>query len=254
MDLITLPGIGAATATALVFLSFLTSAITASLGGGGGLLMLAAMATVMPAAAVIPVHGLVQLGSNGGRALLSHRHVMRRITATLLTGAAVGAVAGSVVLLSLPVQLLQLSIALFIVLVVWLPLPAFGGASPSALSTGAFGVLTGFLSLFVGATGPIVGAYIHRIAADRFAIVATVAACMTGLNVLKLAAFSVVGFGWLEWLALALLMIASGALGTWCGLRMLGRFSERGFRRAFRLLLTALALHLAWQGLAAMSS
>ena len=85
MDLITLPGIGAATASALVFLSFLTSAITASIGGGGGLLMLAAMATVIPAAAVIPVHGLVQLGSNGGRALLSHRHVMRRITAFLRT-------------------------------------------------------------------------------------------------------------------------------------------------------------------------
>lgn len=252
MDLITLPGIGATTAGALVLLSFLSSAITASLGGGGGLLMLGAMATVMPAAAVIPVHGLVQLGSNGGRALLSRRHLMRRVTMWLLAGAALGAAAGSVVLLSLPVQVLRLSIAIFILLVVWLPLPSFEAAPRTALATGAFGALTGFLSLFVGATGPIVGAYIQRIAANRFAIVATVAACMTGLNVLKLAAFSAVGFDWLEWLGLALLMIASGGLGTWCGLRLLGRLSDRAFGRAFKLLLTALALHLAWQGLAAM--
>ncbi|WP_211242650.1 hypothetical protein [Halopseudomonas bauzanensis] len=46
------------TSAALVAVSALTSAITASLGIGGGVLLLAIMAIVMPPAAIIPVHGL----------------------------------------------------------------------------------------------------------------------------------------------------------------------------------------------------
>ncbi|WP_254276070.1 hypothetical protein [Halomonas sp. 3H] len=42
----------------LVLVSVLTSAVTAAVGVGGGLLMIMAMAQVMPAAALIPVHGL----------------------------------------------------------------------------------------------------------------------------------------------------------------------------------------------------
>ncbi len=54
----------------LLGLSFATSFITAAFGIGGGAVMLAALATLLPAAAIIPVHGLVQLGSNAGRAAI----------------------------------------------------------------------------------------------------------------------------------------------------------------------------------------
>ena len=57
-------------ALALVFLSLVTSAITATFGIGGGSLMIAALLLVMPPAVAIPVHGLVQLGSNAGRGLM----------------------------------------------------------------------------------------------------------------------------------------------------------------------------------------
>ncbi|MCD8513817.1 MAG: hypothetical protein LRY63_11220 [Nitrincola sp.] len=47
----------------LILSAAITSAITASIGIGGGILLLAIMAIVIPPAAVIPVHGIVQLGS-----------------------------------------------------------------------------------------------------------------------------------------------------------------------------------------------
>lgn len=47
--------------------STITSMITASLGAGGGVLLLVLMASWMPPAAIIPVHGMIQLGSNVGR-------------------------------------------------------------------------------------------------------------------------------------------------------------------------------------------
>ena len=59
-------------------ISFLTSALTAALGLGGGVALLAAMATVLPPVALIPVHGVIQLGSNVGRAVIQRSHVAWR--------------------------------------------------------------------------------------------------------------------------------------------------------------------------------
>ena len=61
-------GLGVAAATLLVVASFFTSALTAAFGVGGGVAMLALMGLFVPVAALIPVHGAVQLGSNTGRA------------------------------------------------------------------------------------------------------------------------------------------------------------------------------------------
>jgi uncharacterized membrane protein YfcA len=244
------PHLADLTSVLLVVLSFVTSALTASLGAGGGLLVLGAMAGLLPAGAVIPVHGIVQLGSNGGRAALVLAHVAWRRAAVLLGGAAIGAAIGALGLAQLPVAWLQLFIGAFILAVVWLPLP--GGGSVGSPGTALFGAFAGLLSLFVGATGPLVGAFLQRQALGRQATVATMAACMTGLNVFKLLAFDAAGFVWAGWLLLAALMILSGLAGTWVGLRVLAGLSEARFRGVFRALLSALAVHALWQGTAAL--
>ena len=51
----------------LIAASLVTSFITAAFGIGGGVVLLAFLALVLPPVALIPVHGVVQLGSNGGR-------------------------------------------------------------------------------------------------------------------------------------------------------------------------------------------
>ena len=48
----------------LIATSFIGSLISAALGIGGGTLMLAVIAQTLPVAAIIPVHGVVQFGSN----------------------------------------------------------------------------------------------------------------------------------------------------------------------------------------------
>ncbi len=42
-------------------------------------------------------------------------------------------------------------------------------------------------------------------------------------------------------------MVAFGLAGTWLGLHVLKRISNRRFNQVFNLLLTALALRLLWQ-------
>ncbi len=60
-------GLSQAAFWAIMVASFVGSFITAAFGIGGGALLLAIMATLMPPAALIPVHGVVQAGSNAGR-------------------------------------------------------------------------------------------------------------------------------------------------------------------------------------------
>lgn len=251
MDLPIAPALEHLGIVMLVMLSFVSSALTATVGAGGGLLLLSVMASTMPAAAVIPVHGMVQFGSNGGRALLAREHIAHRVTGVLLAGGIVGALLGSLLLLRLPRDWLQLSIAVFVLYMVWSPTPRIGSTSTAGMAV--FGALTSFFGLFVGATGPLVGAYIQRLGLNRHQLVASAAACMTGLNLLKLAVFGAAGFEWRGWLLLALLMIASGIGGTWVGLRLLGHLPERVFRQALRWILSLLALHLAWRGLLALA-
>src|SRR5690606_28492660 len=63
--------------------------------------------------------------------------------------------------------------------------------------------------------------------------------------------YGAAGFVFADWLGLIVLMILSGAVGTWLGLRLLRRLNDRRFTLIFNLLLTLLALRLVWQALLA---
>ena len=67
--------LGPVSVSILVGFSFLGSFITMALGIGGGVLLLAVMASLMPAVALIPIHGVIQLGSNAFRSATLITHV-----------------------------------------------------------------------------------------------------------------------------------------------------------------------------------
>jgi uncharacterized protein len=233
---------------ALVCASAVTSAITASVGIGGGVLLLAFMALIMPPAAIIPVHGMVQLGSNANRALMTIRHINLRVILWFAPGVLLGAWLGSMFLVALPMALVQLSIAGFILLLCWgPPIPKLATGS---LGTMLAATLTTFLSLFVGATGPLVAAFVkQQQQGERLSTVATFAAAMSLQHLPKALVYGAAGFVFLDWIGVILLMIGAGALGTWAGLHLLRNLSDRGFGRIFNLLLTLLALRLIWTAL-----
>lgn len=231
----------------LVVCAGFTSFVTASLGAGGGILLLAIMAQVLPPQVIIPVHGIVQLGSNLGRAVLSRRHIDWHLIRPFAVGAVGGAALGSLVVVSLSPQTLYLTIAAFTLFLCWgprLPKLALGRAG-----TAGAGAATTFLTLFAGATGPLVAAFIQQKHSDRLATVATFAAAMSAQHTLKAVVFQAVGFDLRPWIWLMLAMIMSGAAGTWLGLHVLRRVSDRYFQLGFKLVLTLLALRVLWQAL-----
>lgn len=237
--------IGADTALLLIITSTLTSMLTAAMGIGGGVLLLAVMATIVPPAALIPVHGLVQLGSNGNRALLTRKHIDWSLLRLFLGGALIGAVIAYFVVVQLPVELIQLSVAGFILFLVWGP--GFGKQEMRPAGLALAGAGTTLITMFVGATGPLVAAFVHRLGHEKYRTVATFAACMTVQHLLKMLVFGLIGFAFTDWLPLIIVMIAGGFAGTWIGLHILKRVPAERFQVIFRLLVTALALRLVWQ-------
>ncbi|MEZ5554299.1 sulfite exporter TauE/SafE family protein [Haliea sp.] len=244
------PGLDLATTLGLLACSALTSLFTASLGAGGGVLLLLLLALFLPPAVIIPVHGLIQLGSNGGRAALTWRHIDWRLMRAFAPGVVLGVVAGALLLVTLPAAVWQLAIGLFVLYLCWgppLPRAALGSAGLFIAAT-----LSSFASLFVGATGPLVAAFIKQTQTDRFRTVATFAFAMVLQHAPKLLVFGAAGFVFRDWLGFAVAMIGAGFVGTWCGVRLLGTVSDQRFTRLLNIVLTVLALRLLWLASAAL--
>ncbi len=229
----------------LIVTSFFTSALTAAVGLGGGVALIAIMATVMPASALVPVHGVVQLGSNAGRALVQLKHVDWLIALWFAVGAAIGAAVGGAIAVELPPAVLKAGIGLFVLWVVWGKAPHFGKAPKRVMA--AAGFASTFLSMFFGAAGPIGGAVLSTLGLPRHGFVANQAITALIMHIFKIIAFGALGFAFAPWLGLIVLMIASGFLGTLAGSRLLGRMDEKSFKTGFRWVMTALALNLLFQ-------
>jgi len=229
-------------AAAAVFASFFTSALTAAFGLGGGLALLAVMSTVFPAAAVIPVHGVAQLGSNTGRLLLQKTEVVWPIVLWFTAGGLLGAAFGGRLAVDLPAWALRAGVGAFILFTVWGPRPkSFSPGPTSFFATGAIGA---FLTMFFGATGPIAATMLSATKLDRLNITATHAACMVAQHSVKIAIFGLLGFAYANWVLLIVAILITGFAGTVLGTRFLRRMPEALFKRGFRFVLTLIALYL----------
>jgi uncharacterized membrane protein YfcA len=237
-------------AAGLVAVSFFASFVTASAGLGGGGIMLAVMASVMPPAAVIPTHGVIQLGSNLGRALVMRRWIERSVLGWFAAGALVGAVIGGSLFVALPSEILKLVLGLFILYSVWAP-KLRRMRIPDKAFVGV-GLVTTFLTMFVGGTGPFVAAFVSPERFGKEPTVATHATCMTVQHGFKVAVFVAFGFAYGPWLVLLAVMIAGGFLGTLVGRAVLLKLPEQTFKTIFKTVLTLLALRLLYSALSAL--
>lgn len=226
----------------LCAISFLGSLITASIGIGGGTLMLATMALLMPPAVLVPIHGVVQLGSNFGRALLLYREIIREIIPIFLIGTIIGVILGGQVVVALPVEILQVILSIFILYTVWVPtLKALAVKKFTFLGIGVVGAFT---TMFVGATGPLITPFVIAISKGRKQVVGTHACLMTIQHTFKLIVFGFIGFGFFPYIPLIISLIIFGFIGTYIGKLALNRIPENIFRVTLKLVLTIMALKL----------
>lgn len=222
--------------------SFIASLFTASMGLGGGTLVLATMALILPPTVLIPIHAVVQVGSNGGRAALMLKNVTKPIILPFLIGSTIGATIGAQVVISLSIPILQGVLALFIFYATWAP--KFSASNPSSRTFFGVGLLATFATMFVGATGPLVAPFVSAHCKQRQNIVATHALLMVIQHGFKMIAFGTLGFAFGPYIPMLICMVCFGFIGTLIGKRILKRLPEYIFNVGLKVILTLLALRL----------
>jgi uncharacterized membrane protein YfcA len=226
----------------LCAISFAGSFIAAALGLGGGMLVLAVMALVLPPTVLIPVHGVVQFGSNLGRAVLMARQVLYTVVPAFVIGSVIGAALGARLIIALPLWLLLALLGLFVLYGTWSP--GFRSSRPGPAKFFAVGGVSSFVTMFVGATGPLIAPFVSAACDERRQVVATHAMLMSIQHGIKVLAFGILGFAFGAYVPLLIGLLGFGFLGTYVGGLVLKRLPEHVFRWGLRLVLTILALRL----------
>jgi len=228
--------------------AFATSILSAVIGMAGGITLLAVMLLFLEPLVAIPLHGVVQLVSNGSRAWIQRAHVQHplllRFALLLLPAAWLGLRLAQ----NLPPDAVRLGIGVFVLVCTWRPQWLLLGAHPERAAPGrrftALGGAVGFLSTTVGATGPLLAPFFLNLGLPRQGIVGTKAACQMLSHLAKIAVFGLAGFAFAAHLGLLALLSVAVVAGTWMGSRLLESVSERAFVVLYRLVLTAVALRL----------
>ncbi len=239
-----IPDVGPLLFLGLSFATFLANYFSVVAGAAGGLMLLILMASFLPPLVLLPLHTLVQLGCGGARAVQMWPHVLKGTLVPFTIGCALGAAIGARIFVALPNAILMSILALFVLVVTWLP--SLGTFGPERGRFGILGFVVTLLGVFVSATGTLVGAFTAAAAPDRRNHVATLAALMAITHTAKMAAFTVVGFAIGAYLPLIAGMIAGGILGNYAGAGTLNRMREEWFRLCFKLVMTALSIRLLW--------
>jgi uncharacterized membrane protein YfcA len=234
----------------LVPIAFCTSLLAGVMGMGGGMLLITLMPGLVPTPAILPLHAAIQLASNTSRAVLGWRHIDAGIVPGFVAGALLGALLGAEIYRGLDTQWLPAVIGLLILLFTWVPVPGVRGRGQLPL------VLLGFyqtgLGMIAGATGPVGAAVLMRRNVERDWLVVNTAVYMSLSHVIRVGAFTLIGFSFGRWWQLLAAVIAAVICGSWAGTRLRARVPQYNFQKLFRWMVTLLALRMIGHSLLAL--
>ncbi|MCJ8520895.1 putative membrane protein YfcA [Pseudorhizobium tarimense] len=227
----------------LVGSSFISSLITVAFGIGGGGILLAVMATLVPPAALIPTHGVIQVGSNLGRAIIVFKHIFWPAIPAFAVGSIIGAAIGGSIVVNLPPALVQIGVGSFVIWSVFARPPE--GLRNWPLLVGG---ISSFLTMFFGATGLFVATFTKSHKLPRHSHVATHATLMTVQHGVKSMVFGLLGFTFAHWWAFIISMMFAGLAGTLVGKSLLNKIDDRRFRFMLDAVLVILSARLIYAG------
>lgn len=211
----------------LISVSFITSLITAVMGVGGGVMLMIVMLMFYPPLTVIPVHGVVQLGSNVSRSFLLRKYINWLFLIPFVAGVIVGSFCGSQLVFNMPQDILKIIVGVLALVFIWLP--KFKRTIDIPYKISVLGWLASFVGMFGAGGGMIFGAAMSRMNLSRQQIIASHAVCMTSLHVVKIIIFGIFGFAFYAYIPLIILMVVSGFLGSWVGTKILHKIDSKIF-------------------------
>ena len=151
----------------LVALAFGTAILSAIVGMGGGILLLAALASFLPPIIAIPLHGVIQIASNGSRVVVQRKHIQPRIAGTFAILVLPGAFVGYVALTSVPGPVANIALGVFILAAVWVRLPSPRRPRSVFRRFLLLGGAAGIANTSVGSSGPLIAPFFPGLGLTR---------------------------------------------------------------------------------------
>lgn len=228
---------------ALLAVVLITATVSGVFGMAGGLMLMGALTLAMPVSAAMVTHGAVQFVSNGWRAVLHRKHIAWPIIGLYALGSAVAAASLAFLTYSPTKAWVYLMLGLVPALA-WLPKQAFHLDAAKPAHAVACGFTVSGLNVVAGVSGPLLDVFFVRTALTRHQIVATKAATQAFSHTIKmvfygapLLAAETTGLPPLWFFVLAAPLAMLGAV---LGGRILDRFSDAGFIKWTRWIVTGL--------------
>jgi uncharacterized membrane protein YfcA len=232
----------------LAVASLATSVLSAVVGMAGGIVLLSVMLLLLDPLVAIPLHGVVQLVSNGSRTVIQRRHVRWQIIRSYCVLLLPGSIAGLFIAQSLSPPVARLVIGMFVLVATWLPQLLMLGIHPEKAEPRrrffVLGGVVGTLNMTVGATGPLLAPFFLNIGLSRQSLIGTKAASQALGHSAKILVFGGAGFAFSEYALPLVILCAMVVAGTWIGSQLLEHVSELWFKRLFKTILTLVALRL----------
>jgi len=226
----------------IILAAGLCAVISGLFGMAGGLVFMGIIASFMGVSAAMVVHGIVQSVSNGSRSVILKDNIRWDILGWQCLGA-LPAIALMLWIAFTPNKA-QLFLALGLLpLLLWLPRGILAGDAEKPAHAVLCGAMVMGLNLSAGVAGPALDFFYVKTALTRKAIVATKAVTMFASHLVKIGYFGLPllkeqGLADLPPLWVFVLAIPAVVLGTKIGTSLLEHFSDVGFRKYTRVLVT----------------
>ncbi len=218
-----------------------------AIGSSGGVTFAALAATLSPMVA-IPVQSVVEGISGGYRAWklrgFVSRRFLRRFAAGGLGGMAIGYYLLNGLMTSASSDRVEATsrivVACFILLTTWVPVGrAFASRDSAPMIVG---LATTSMSLFVGGMGSPVSASIEGRGEGHRIVLATATAAVIYQYAIRLVVFGLIGFSFVAYWPLLVLLSTASLIGTVIGRRLLLTVDPLVAKRVFRVVVTGIAM------------
>ena len=239
----------------LTLVAFATSILSAVIGMGGGVTLLGIMAILIPEGyMVVALHGVIQLVGNSTRTAVYRQHVNRSIIRQFSLGVIPGLCCAALIVFGLiqyfditsasefKIDLLKPLIGIYIL---WF---LYFRKKTKLKSDSLFfwmGGLSGLVTVFIGASGPLIAPFFIDRGLTKENMIATKAACQAVGHLGKMPIFIIFfGVDYLQQWPVLLPLVVAVYFGTRIGKKLLGSLSPDLFKKLFKIALTLIAIRL----------
>lgn len=228
----------------LGIINFFTSALAGITGVAGGTILIGLMPMFLPASVIVPIHATTQLASNVSRVWLGRRDVDFTYFRPFIIGAVVGLLFFGTAVKFVKLDLIPLFIAFYILLTQWSD--TVNRLLKSLENFYLIGFLQTGIGLFVGTPGPLHIPILMKKYDDNDVIVTVGSLMMTFVHIFKLTVYVLLGFSFIEYWQMIVLMAVAAAVGSWAGVKLRNRLPMAWLKAALPWLLTAIAIKIIW--------